>query len=131
MIKLVQADIISTVLEIVEEVGPEYSYQFVSPEAKVNGDCLYLHTDPATGAKVPGCIVARILVKHGFSHELLAEYEGDNARNMLISLRRKGMLELTEGEYVITFLQTVQRHQDEGTPWAEAVQRTQEYIESL
>lgn len=88
---------------------------FVYENPADSGKCLYAHRDTETGELSPGCIVGAALHKLGVPLETLRSFGSRPAVALCINelgLARSGALDR---------ICDVQRRQDSGMPWGEAV----------
>lgn len=102
---------VERVTAIVEGVGRDHVYES-DPET---GLCVYFAKDGA-----PACVVGHLFADLGVEAEDLDESENaDQTVNMLVG---SGRLELTD-ERTVGFLSSIQRHQDRGVTWGDALEK--------
>ena len=99
----------------VADRGADYVYP-KQDDLPYGNVCLYWHPGDNDGAGGPGCIVGHVLTQLGVDPDTLQQHEGDSAFHLLM-----------EDEVYPTTLEAarilsdVQRRQDEGFSWGEAV----------
>ena len=103
-----EQDIINEVRRLAAD-NPDYIY--VNPNGSEFSQCVYIHDGKGS------CIVGRALVNNGFDPEKVAQYEGATADEMLVVLGIKEAIDFGQ-----VWLDRVQALQDNGTPWADAVE---------
>lgn len=115
------ADVVAAVTAVVSE-DPERVYS--APEHQLHGKvgtCFYVHTntDAMRTPRSAGCVVGAALHRLGVPLETLQRYEGSPASLVMVDTIDLGSMhdEMNAGE----FLGRVQREQDGGTPWGEAL----------
>jgi hypothetical protein len=121
MVKVDATKVMDTLRTVVAE-RPDYVYEAPAEQVETGEgllSCFYVH---GAGAEAePGCLVGHVLYRHGVSLVDLAAKEGAGAYNVTTEL-----VELT-GEPgtvsdVIGVLMRVQDAQDNGQPWARALE---------
>lgn len=112
-------DIIELLDMAVEEYGADYVYH--RPERETN--CAYVHE--TIDGVVVGCIMAYVFNKLGVSLGTLQKFEGVLAYEIYskLYLNAKGYQRQTadDNRKIEDLLMTVQKYQDAGFPWGEAV----------
>lgn len=94
--------------------------QLATDQPDTIADCVYVHTDPM-GNVEPVCIVGHWL----YQHHLIFDWEWEqieetNAQTALeFAERRRGV---TFDSDTKTFLSTIQKIQDQSSPWGEALE---------
>jgi hypothetical protein len=125
MIELTMERTKELLAEAVAERGADYVYTtpngtVVTPESGLR--CLYVHRNNAEGElpePVAGCIAGLVLHKAGVSLEALRGHEDQPADDVLERLETN---EVARGDAAVrTLLRNVQRRQDDGQPWGQAV----------
>jgi hypothetical protein len=98
--------------EVVAEFGEDYEYPDEHRQAHAGVRmCTYVHDGK------PSCLVAQILHKHGVSMAELALWEFKGAWKVV------GEVVPDVSQEVRDYLHNIQSEQDNGIPWADAVER--------
>ncbi|MFB7027161.1 MULTISPECIES: hypothetical protein [unclassified Streptomyces] len=110
---LTDEQILSTLVQVAAE-NPEKVYQ--APESMLDryNSCFYVH-EAEDGTQEPGCIVGQVLHRLGVPLVALKEAETLGASSA-VQLTTQGV-----SRDVALFLRFVQRKQDRGSTWSEAV----------
>jgi hypothetical protein len=98
----------------VEGAMKERGADFVYEKPNAAKECLYVHAD-----NTPGCIVGLVLHNAGVPLSTLAKYEGTAARALIICLLDEQVVDSADSE-ALYFLDALQMHQDDTTPWGDA-----------
>lgn len=125
MIELTMERTKELLAEAVAERGWDYVYVTpdgvqLTPDSGIN--CFYVHHRNAEGPlpePVAGCIAGLVLHKAGVSLETLAKHESEPADVALGYLMEEAVVHAEGG--VPALLRNVQRRQDNGHPWGQAV----------
>lgn len=115
----------SLVDEAIEERGKDFVYK-----RQPDMDCKYVHEgvvwDPEVEEYVdddsvlePGCLVGLALHKAGIPLDKMSAVEGRPAKDLLASLEQRGYV--TFDIEAADFLDAVQKNQDSGYSWSEAL----------
>ena len=113
MIKVIKYDEVVAMLKAIVAGKEDFVYQFEE------GSCVYW-TDGEDGTRDASCLVGHVFQAWGVLSDLPQIFRHSSAIRAAGVLREKGVLVLTHKALVL--LGSVQRLQDEGIPWGEAVQ---------
>lgn len=108
----------------VAERGEDFVYITPDTDEESAPKCLYVHE--ATGGLECGCIVGWVLHRAGVPLELLRQYEGSHATDVLDRLWDINVL--AASLEAASLLHAVQGSQDDGSPWGEAVREALEEV---
>lgn len=117
-------EVLSTLETVVGE-KPDYVYtDNLGRSADVDSGvtCKYVHTDPHTGERTPGCVVGHVLYRLGVDLDTLgsAACEGRRAELIVRQFVRNPWATDDVSE-TLRLLGRVQYAQDCGKPWGEAL----------
>lgn len=111
-----EKNIIRTLEQVVAE-RPDYVYR----PADVAGHCMYVHKDPLTGERTPGCVMGHVMHRMGVPFEKIMGLEGTAAAGALTQVF--GTLSW-ETRFLVN---EVQGRQDKSTPWGQALAEAKEF----
>lgn len=128
MIELTMERTKGLLAEAVAERGEDYVYTTPSgktPDGEGGTNCFYVHYDKG-GERLPepvaGCIAGLVLHKAGLPLDTLSEHENSPVDIVLSHLTGAGEVGAESG--VQRLLRDVQRRQDKGVAWGQAVALT-------
>lgn len=113
--------------QVVEEFGPETTYEDIVPGWKGYEDCQYVGNDGK-----PKCLVGQALAKAGFEFPLDPHYPGDGSPYKYVNDSAYFYLTEYADESVTDLAKTVfdvaQRAQDAGATWGQALAKARELV---
>jgi len=105
--------------EIAAQVVAEFGADYIYPEKQKAEDSLGFRTCVYVHDGKPSCLVAQILVRHGVPVEQLMLWEDKSAYGVVH--------EVTKCEVTVpSFLSALQRRQDRGQTWGQALKNANE-----
>jgi len=113
--------------QVVEEFGPETTYEDIDPDWGRGEDCQYVGNDGK-----PKCLVGQALAKAGFEFPLDPYYPGDGSPYKYVNDSAYHYLTEYADESVTEFAKVVfevaQRVQDTGQTWGQALAKAREGV---
>lgn len=126
MIKIDYDTALKALNDAVKEKGSDFVYKSDPLRLHFSSKCTYVHFKDAEQydsgePTVPGCIVGNAMLRLGVPLTLLQENNGAASNDLILRMEAANTVRVTDkATYLLDY---VQRLQDSGTSWGEAVGR--------